>query len=197
MSLFVKICGITSTDAASAAVDAGANALGFVFADSPRQITPSLATDLARDLPRHVEKVAVFRRPHRNEIESVLAGFDADTVQADWSSLVGFDDRPVLPVLRDLDCPDCDGQRILFEGVRSGVGERADWSMANQLARRSRLVLAGGLSTGNVGEAIAAVHPFGVDVSTGVESSPGLKDPRLIASFTKEVRRIEKEMVNI
>jgi len=195
MSLFVKICGITSPDAAAAAVSAGADALGFVFAESPRRLTPSQAAEIAGNVPAHVEKVAVFLHPQPGEIESVLAKFDADTVQADWPSLVGFEACPVLPVVRDVGTPDLAGRRILFEGRRSGAGERADWTIAQRLAQSSRLVLAGGLDTKNVRSAIEYVHPFGVDVSSGVESSPGVKDIGLINGFIEEVRKIEKKVV--
>lgn len=195
MSLFVKICGITTAEAAEAAVDAGADALGFVFAQSPRQLSPSLATELAGNVAGHVEKVAVFRRPPHEEITAVLQGFDADTVQADWESLLGFDDRPILPVVRNADIPGLEGHRVLFESRRSGVGERADWSVAASVALRSQLVLAGGLNANNVADGIFSVRPFGVDVSSGVESSRGVKDAGLIADFVNECRKIEREMV--
>jgi len=191
----VKICGITTAEAAEAAIDAGADALGFVFAQSPRQLSPTLATALAGNLPGHVEKVAVFRRPQHEEITAVLQGFDADTVQADRDSLLGFDDKPVLPVVRNGDIAGLEGHRVLFDSRRSGVGERADWSVAAHVARRSQLLLAGGLSANNVADAIFSVRPFGVDVSSGVESSRGVKDVGLITDFVNECRRIEREMV--
>lgn len=195
MSLFVKICGITTVEAADAAVVAGANALGFVFAESPRQLSPLMATEIAREVPDHVEKVAVFLRPQPGEIEAVLDGFEADTVQADIGSSIGFNKRPVLPVVRTTETSDFGRGRLLFEGRRSGVGAMADWSMAADLARRTRLILAGGLNAQNVREAIDSVRPFGVDVSSGVESSLGVKDRTLIKEFVKNVRNIEKEMV--
>ena len=195
MSLFVKICGITSSEAAEVAVAAGVDALGFVFAQSPRQISPSRAAEIGRVVPRNVEKVAVFLNPQPGEIESVLDGFDADTVQADWPSLTEIVAPEVLPVLRDAMPTKLAGRRVLFEGRFSGVGVPADWSVAAGLARRSSLILAGGLHEGNVRSAINSVHPFGVDVSSGVESSRGIKDVGLIDSFVNEVREIEKEAV--
>lgn len=195
MSLFVKICGITTAEAAHAAVTAGANALGFVFAESPRQLSPSTATEVAINVPDHVEKVAVFLRPQPGEIEAVLAEFEADVVQADWPSLKGFGACPVLPVVRGAEPPDIGPGRFLFEGRRSGTGEMADWSVAAELARRAPLILAGGLNAQNVRMAIETVRPFGVDVSSGVESSQGIKDNALINGFIQEVRKIEKEMV--
>ena len=112
MSLFVKICGITSSEAAEVAVAAGVDALGFVFAQSPRQISPSRAAEIGRDVPRNVEKVAVFLNPQPGEIESVLDGFDADTIQADWPSLTEIEAPEVLPVLRDAMPTKLAGRRV-------------------------------------------------------------------------------------
>ncbi len=191
MSLYVKICGITTAKSARAAVDAGADALGFVFADSPRQLAPMVAAEIASDLPGHVEKVAVFLDPAQDEIGRVLEVFNADRVQANASSLVGFGERPVMPVLRAA-AEGYVGERVLFEGPRSGVGDVADWEAAASMARTSDLVLAGGLDAGNVATAVGQVRPFGVDVSSGVESRPGTKDQRLIEEFIKAVRKTEE-----
>ena len=194
MSIFIKICGITSTEAAIASVSAGANALGFVFAESARRLTPARATQIVDEIPAEVERVAVFLRPTIGEIESVLDRFDADTVQADAGSLVGFDRVPVLPVIRDGHWLPPRG-RLLFEGARSGVGEAADWTTARLLARTRPLILAGGLDQHNVSEAIRSVRPHGVDVSSGVETGPGVKSPDLILGFIEAVREAEKAKV--
>ena len=195
MSLFVKICGLSTAAAVDAAVEAGANAVGFVFfPDSPRQVTPEQAAALAGRVPEEIEKVAVFLRPQLPEVEAVLRTFDADVVQADADSLKRFDSRPVLPVLRSRRTG-FEGRRVLFEGVRSGVGERADWTVAAEIARTSRVVLAGGLTIGNVPEAIARVQPYGVDVSSGVEVRRGVKDGGLIKEFIAAVRSSERDEV--
>lgn len=194
MSIYVKICGITSPEAAIASVAAGANALGFVFAESARRLTPAKATQIANRIPAEVEKVAVFLRPRIGEIESVLDHFDADTVQADAMSLVGFDRVPVLPVIRDGHRLPPHG-RLLFDGARSGVGETANWATARLLARTRQLILAGGLDQHNVAGAIRSVRPHGVDVSSGVETSPGVKSLDLILGFVEAVREAEKAKV--
>jgi len=195
MSLFIKICGITSVETAEVAIAAGADALGFVFARSPRELSPTRASEIASTVPSNVEKVAVFRSPQPGDVDRVLERFDADTVQADLQSLVGFKARPILPVVRDSSEVVPNRQRILFEGAQSGVGSQANWSIAADLANRHSLVLAGGLHVGNVRSAIELVRPFGVDVSSGVELRRGIKDVGLINGFIGEVRRIEKETV--
>ncbi len=195
----VKICGITEPESVRSAIDAGASALGFVFADSPRRVAPEHAAALAADLPASVATVAVFRHPTERELRDTLRVFDADLVQAEpgpaiSSGLAGSGAR-LLPVLHD--GPDLferleewplpgvlDGAPVLLEGPgRGGRGVRPDWARAARLAARSRLVLAGGLTPENVARAIRAVRPAAVDVSSGVETRPGRKDPELIRRF--------------
>lgn len=202
MRFHVKICGVSSLEAALAAAEAGADAVGFVFTDSVRRVSPSLASRIAGDLPGHIERFAVFRRPELGELTRVLGEFGADFVQADLGSVTTLDGPRLLPVIRE-------GQeaaiepylrgsaltRFHFEGPQSGAGEIVDWERAAKLARRGRMTLAGGLSPVNVAEAIAVVRPFGVDVSSGVESAAGVKDPVKIRDFIQAVRQIEKETV--
>jgi phosphoribosylanthranilate isomerase len=196
MSLFVKICGITELAAAEAAVEAGADAVGFVFASSPRQIDPRGAVQIAGELPPATLRVAVFRRPKPGEIETVLEVFTPDLVQADYESLEGFTATGTLPVYREGDLVDPDGGPFLFEGPMSGVGRTVDMSLAAGVARRGDMVLAGGLRPDNVANAIEEVGPYGVDVSSGVEVSPGVKDPALIRSFVAAVRAAEERAVS-
>lgn len=195
MSLFVKICGITDSSAAAAAVQAGASALGFVFAESPRQLSPTQACALAADLPEGVLRVAVFRRPSLDEIRAVLDEFDADVVQADHESLGGFEDRPTLPVYREPVGERPGHPKFLYEGSRSGAGVRVDMSEAARVARIGEMVLAGGLDPGNVADVITAVRPHGVDVSSGVETAPGVKSPELIVSFVAAARSAAERLV--
>lgn len=195
MTLFVKICGITGVEAAAAAVGSGADALGFVFADSPRRIEPGQANAIAEGLPSGVLRVAVFRRPTPSEIDAVLGEFDADLVQADHESLVGFEDRPLLPVYREPVTERPGHPRFLYEGARSGAGTRVDESEAARVARLGEMVLAGGLDPRNVGAAISAIRPFGVDVSSGVETAPGVKSPELISSFVAAARSAAERLV--
>jgi phosphoribosylanthranilate isomerase len=194
---FVKICGITDADAARAAVAAGANALGFVFARSPREVSAELARELAIDVPREVVRVAVFHHPARAHFERVLAVFAPDWVQTDAEDLDTLavpDATFALPVFRNGRVPAADAlpPRVLFEGARSGTGATADWAQARRLAAATEVVLAGGLTAANVAAAIDYIHPWGVDVSSGVERAPGRKDPDKIQAFVARVRALEK-----
>jgi phosphoribosylanthranilate isomerase len=195
VAIWVKICGLTSRDAVEAAIAAGADAVGFVFAPSKRQVTAAQAAQLARDVPRHIQRVAVMLHPTQSQVDEVWSGFRPDVLQTDAGDLqtlrvpMGL---AVMPVVRggvglkpDLQP---NPQRILFEGPVSGVGSTSDWQSAAQLARTAQLVLAGGLNATNVADAIAAVRPFGVDVSSGVEASPGVKDPTKIHEFVRRAR---------
>lgn len=195
MSLFVKICGLTTPEGVAAAVKAGADAAGFVFSPSPREVTPALARQLAAGLPPSVRRVAVFRHPPPGWISQVLADFPADWVQSDAADLPGVDlgGAEALPVFRSgAPLPELLPELLLFEGPESGAGNVADWTAAAALARGTGVILAGGLEPGNVAAAIAQVRPWGVDVSSGVESSPGVKDPALVAAFVAAARRAEQ-----
>ncbi|MFP3880810.1 MAG: phosphoribosylanthranilate isomerase [Actinomycetota bacterium] len=191
MSLFVKICGVTNPGTARAAVAAGADAVGFVFAESSRRISAPDALAISTELPPEVSSVAVFRRPSRAEVERVLEVFTPDLIQADHEAIAGFDGFETLPVFREGLGAVPDAGRFLYEGPVSGVGSTVDFRQAAEVARRGAMVLAGGLHPRNVGEAIDRVRPDGVDVSSGVESSPGVKDPALIESFVAAARAAE------
>lgn len=196
MSLFVKICGISVLETAHAAASSGVDAVGFVFASSPRQVTPRQALSISGELPPHLLRVAVFRRPDRAEIEAVLEEFTPDLVQADDDTLDGFAATGRLPVFREGGDRVPDGGLFLYESLVSGSGQQVDLAKATSVARLGDMVLAGGLRPDNVGRAIATVRPFGVDVSSGVESSPGVKSPALIRSFVAAVRAAEERLVN-
>lgn len=196
MSLFVKICGITSVEAGAAAVEAGADAVGFVFAPSPRQVTTAEALAISGQLPSRVLRVAVFRRPGPEEIEEVLSVFTPDLVQADHDVLTGAEPVATLPVFHSSGSDLPEGGRFLYEGPVSGSGQLVDLRAASRVARLGEMVLAGGLTPDNVDGAIEAVRPFGVDVSSGVEMSPGRKDPSLIRSFVAAARAASERLVN-
>ncbi len=196
MSLFVKICGINDEEAGLAAASAGADAIGFVFAESPRQVSPRQAIAISGELPPEVLRVAVFRDPDPDEIETVLEEFTPDIIQTDANSLSEVEGISTLPVYRDGGVAIPDGGRFLYEGPLSGVGEIVDLERATGLARIGEMILAGGLRPDNVGRVIAAVKPFGVDVSSGVETAPGSKDPSLIRSFVAAARAAEERLVN-
>lgn len=196
MSLFVKVCGITTSETSAACVEAGADAVGFVFADSPRMVTTEQARAIADTLPDSVLRVAVFRRPRSEDIERVLNAFAADLVQADQDRLGAVEDDRQLPVYREGSrAAPVDG-RFLYEGPLSGVGERVDWELAADMARLGDMILAGGLRPDNVGRAIDVVRPYGVDVSSGVETEPGVKSPALIRSFVAAARAAQERLVS-
>jgi phosphoribosylanthranilate isomerase len=190
MSGFVKICGLTDETAVAAALAAGADAIGFVFAASPRQVTPARAAELARPARGRALCVAVTLHPAQGDIDAILAGFAPDVLQTDADDFATLSlpaSLARLPVLRS-GAPGFSPARVLFEGPRSGTGRVADWDAARSLAAQCELILAGGLGPDNVAAAIARVQPFGVDVSSGVESAPGHKDPQRIATFITSAR---------
>ena len=193
MSIWIKICGLTSPEAVAAALEAGVDAVGFVFhAPSPRHLTPLDAARLARAVPERVLRVAVTRAPSQAEVDAIVAGFAPDALQSDATDLERLR-LPAglarLPVLRSGEpLPAQLPRRCLYESADSGRGVTADWGAAGALAARTELVLAGGLTAANVGAAIAAVRPFGVDVSSGVETEPGRKDPASIRDFVAAAR---------
>lgn len=192
MSVFVKICGLTTPEGVAAAVAAGADAAGFVFSPSPRQVTPAQARKLAAALPSAMRRVAVFRHPPPGWIPRVLEEFSADWVQSDAADLPGVDlgGAEALPVVRSGGpLPALLPELVLFEGPHSGAGQVADWKIASGLAQRTRIILAGGLSAANLPEALETVRPWGVDVSSGVEAAPGIKDPALVTAFVATARR--------
>lgn len=216
MSLWVKVCGLRTPADVAAACAAGADAIGFVFAPSVRRVSPAEATVAAAAAPASVQRVAVLLHPTQAELDEVLAGFKPDIVQtdaADFALLQVPADMALLPVLRASDrreqasSPKVIGEqasidgvassveghllptRCLVEGPRSGTGQVADWTVAAEIAARTQVVLAGGLHAGNVAAAVQAVRPWGVDVSSGVESAPGVKDAARIHEFVFAARQ--------
>jgi phosphoribosylanthranilate isomerase len=190
--MWIKVCGMTSPEAVHTAIAAGVDAVGFVFAPSKRQVTAEQAAHLARAVPARVARIAVMLHPDQSLVDEVLTVFKADVLQADWQDFECLQlpqSLIRLPVLRaGKPLPASLPQRFLFEGAISGTGETTDWSRASQLARQGELILAGGLNPANVCEAVAVVNPFGVDVSSGVESAPGVKDPQKIIEFVAACR---------
>lgn len=196
--LWVKVCGLTCADAVDAAVAAQADAIGFVFARSPRQVSASQAQRLAAQIPSTIARVAVMLHPTQAEVDEVCRYFKPDLLQTDAQDFIYLQlpaSLPRLPVLRSGQVPASLPDRFLFEGRASGQGEVADWQAAAALRRMQQasppvggLVLAGGLNAGNVAAAIEAVRPSGVDVSSGVEARPGRKDPQKIHEFVRLAR---------
>jgi phosphoribosylanthranilate isomerase len=200
--MFVKVCGITRLEDAEAAVAFGAGALGFVFwPKSPRFIDPYRARTIVASLPPLVATVGVFVNQPAEYVNGVasLVGLSAVQLHGDETpAFAGLMRRPVIKAVAidgagaDLGRPGVEGwsERVTIlldahdPGQRGGTGRTIDWTTAAAIARGRRVVLAGGLTPENIAEAIRSVKPFGVDVSSGVEAKPGVKDHgRLRALF--------------
>lgn len=189
---FIKICGMTTPDAVRAALACEVDAIGFVFAKSVRQVSAAVACELAAPARRKVACVAVTRHPSRAEVDEILRDFKPDILQTDIEDIetLGLPkELGVLPVMRPGSEAACAlPRRVLFEGPVSGSGQTTDWEAAAALARRAEVILAGGLNPDNVADALRRVRPFGVDVSSGVESAPGVKSADKIESFVAAAR---------
>lgn len=184
--MFVKICGLSTEEHVRVAVDAGADAVGFVFADSVRRVEPDHAAAISKSVPVTTKKVAVMLHPTNTELQDVLRNFGPDVLQADAEAFAGLDvpaNIECWPVFREGNRVTGTEKEYLYEGARSGSGETVDWAAAAEIARHANMILAGGLSVSNVAEAIATVRPYGVDVSSAVETAPGQKDSGLIREF--------------
>lgn len=194
MTCWIKICGMTTPEAVAAALAAGVDAIGFVFAESSRRVTPDTASTLAARARGRVRLAAVTRNPTQQSVDEIVKVFQPDLLQTDAEDLDALRlprQLEVLPVFRRWqdearELP----RRLLFEGLASGSGIPCDWQDASRMARRSQLILAGGLNAANVAAAIIEVQPFGVDVSSGVEERPGIKSPARIAQFVSAVRAV-------
>jgi len=198
----IKICGITNVEDALYAVEAGADALGFVFyAKSPRCVTPQQAQRIVAALPPFVSTVGLFVNESIPHIRRVMAAARLDVVQ------LHGDEQPddclieplrVIKALRVKDASSLEGadrfqvSALLLDAWSDkgygGTGEQFDWQLIKQLTANRPLVLAGGLNPDNVATAVREVRPYAVDVSSGVEVEPGKKDHQKVAEFICRVR---------
>lgn len=200
----VKICGLTNLEDALLAVEAGADALGFVFAPSPRRITPQEARRICLELPPFVVRVGVFVDAPLEEVRAVADFCGLDAVQLhgneppEYCREVG---RRVIKAVRVKDYLDPDSlnhypvQAFLLDayvpGQAGGTGKSFNWELVAGLEFPRPFILAGGLTPFNVARAVALVRPYGVDVSSGVErdGQPGRKDPQKVKLFITEARK--------
>jgi phosphoribosylanthranilate isomerase len=194
--MFVKICGVTRVDDALAAVEAGANAIGLVFwPDSPRFIDPYRARAVAAALPPFVTTVGLFVDQPIAYVNGVASLVRLGAVQLHGDETPEFAAAVAAPVIRALPVHLADAWPIettlLLDAhdpvKRGGTGRTIDWPAAADVASRRRVLLAGGLTPDNVAEAIARVRPFGVDVSSGVERAPGIKDHQRIRALFEAI----------
>jgi len=202
----VKICGITRPEDGVAAAELGADAVGLVFhAPSPRAVTIETARGIVAELPPLVSVVALFLEPDAADVRRVLGAVPVDLLQFHGNEppafCTGFGRRYIKAVGMaggDAEAaaaahPGAAG--LLLDGhapgAAGGSGERFDWE--RRLPAGRRLIVAGGLQAGNVAEAVQRIRPWGVDVSSGVESAPGVKDHHRIAAFIEEVDRVQRD----
>ena len=197
--MFVKICGITNEDDALLAVALGADAVGFVFAPSVRQIAVQKVYDITRRLPPEILTVGVFRDEHPKRVIEMTqsAGLRAAQLHGHESPEdVAYVSQHIRTVIKAVTAGTVDATRanifgtsmVLVDAPAPGSGKMFDWSLAGELPEGLNVILAGGLNPENVGAGIAQVRPFGVDVSSGVEASPGRKDPILMKRFIEAAR---------
>lgn len=206
----VKICGITNGEDAAAAVAAGADALGFIFhRKSPRYVEPAVVKRIVATLPPLVIPVGVFVNEEPAAVRSIMDGCGLALAQLHGDESAAYCLELGRPLMKALRVKDRGSFLALAEfqgraGVRGfvldtysekaygGTGEVTDWSLAAEAAKAATILLAGGLTPENVAEAIRTVRPYGVDVSSGVEASPGKKDHAKIRAFLEAVRVVSR-----
>jgi phosphoribosylanthranilate isomerase len=196
----VKICGICEADGARAAVEAGADMLGFHFCSSARHVTPEEAKAIVDGLSPRPAIVGVFIDRDANEIDDIAERVGLDLIQLHGSELPGLVlGRPVMKVLKvkDGEIPDAEPwpDPIMLDSwsadQRGGTGRTWDWDRARDLIASRQIFIAGGLEPGNVGKVVSTLKPYGVDVSSGVESVVRVKDPDKVRAFVHAVRLAE------
>ena len=206
--LYVKICGITNAGDAEAAVAAGADALGFVFArQSPRYLDPESAKRIIAALPAFILPVGVFVNEESKRVRDIMDSCGLAIAQlhgdedASYCEALG---RPVIKAIRLrgpadlLPLAEYKGRArvrgfivdVYAEDRYGGTGRTADWTLAAEASKAASIILAGGLTPENVAQAITAVHPYGVDVSSGVESAPGRKDRAKMSAFVRAAKLV-------
>ena len=196
----MKICGITNEEDALLAVALGADAVGFVFAPSPRQVAAKVVYDITRRLPPEVLTVGVFRDDLPERVIELcdragvkaaqLHGHETPEVTQQVRRQVGYVIKGFAAGERALDRADEHGADVLLiDSPTPGSGQMFDWTLIDRVPQDARLLLAGGLDPDNVATAIARVRPWGVDVSTGVEREPGRKDATRMRTFILNARR--------
>ena len=197
----VKICGICDLASAEAAVEAGADLLGFHFCSSPRRVKPEEALAIISRLPRRPRVAGVFIDQGPAEVADIARFCGLDLVQLHGSEPAGFDAGvPAMKVLKVRDgvlqaaggWPDPLMIDSWSADQRGGTGRTWDWELARPLLGSRRVFVAGGLDPVNVGDVVRRYRPYGVDVSSGVESRPRVKDPELVRAFVAAVRSADE-----
>ena len=201
--LFVKICGVTNADDALCAAESGADAIGFNFyPSSKRFIAPEKAREVVEGLDPAVMRVGVFVNPERDEVEAVVSEVGLDALQLSGNETPDDVSRYRMKVFKAIHVLSVDSLREMktFEvdaflldtyrdGDFGGTGETFDWDVARKAKQFGKVILAGGLKPENVAAAVRLVRPYGVDVSSGVELRPGIKDHKKIREFIRRARQ--------
>jgi phosphoribosylanthranilate isomerase len=203
--MFIKVCGTTCEDDALLAVALGADAVGFVFAPSPRQIAPQIAGDIAKRLPPEIVTVGVFRDqpPERVLRIAHLAGLRAVQLHGREPAQTAKWLSTRLPMViqafpagdaRVRRARDYEAHVVLLDAPHPGSGQVFDWALASEVPPGPRLMIAGGLTAANVGAAIGRARPWGVDAVSGIEREPGRKDPIKMRDFIAAARAAGAEV---
>ncbi len=203
--MLIKICGLTRPDDARLAVEAGATAIGMVFwPNSPRAVTLAQAEAIAGAVGSEILTVGVFVDATRDQLDLVMRRVPLGAVQLHGQESPGFVEVLPWPVIKAVAVPAAGplpdlspwtGVRVLLDvhdpERRGGTGQTVDWERAAALAATRPVILAGGLNPGNVAHAVRQVRPAGIDVSSGVERSPGVKDQARMRALVEAVRSVE------
>jgi len=203
----IKICGITNPRDASLAVELGADALGFIFAPSPRRITPEQTRAIIKSLPPFVQTVGVFVDEGLNRIRDIADFCGLEIIQLHGDESPEFCAALMPHVIKGFRLNDTSSpvpirdyrgkvRAALLDayqrGIQGGTGKTFDWNLAIRVKEMGvPIILSGGLSPSNIQRAIAAVQPYAIDVNSGVEDSPGIKSPLLMKRLMEKIRRIE------
>jgi phosphoribosylanthranilate isomerase len=203
--VLVKICGITSEADALLAVGFGADAIGFVFAPSPRQVAPAVVADIVKRVPLGVLTVGVFRDEAPKRVVDIANQVGLGAVQLhghETAEDTRWVSARVQRTIKAFPAGDRTIARfsefgadyLLVDGSSPGSGQVFDWRLAEGVADPNRMIVSGGLRPDNVGQAVAHLRPYGVDVSSGVEAEPGRKDPHKLRDFVAAVREAEAQL---
>ena len=200
MKTLIKICGIKRLDDLKCAMQNGADLIGFVFVkSSPRYIEPSSVTNLLQSVPEKIKTVAVMQHATQNSLDSILDSFKPTYIQTDANDFLSLDLPSNIKKIRvyreqeDFDLSSIDDESLaLLEGPISGSGQMVNKELLKKACKRKRLLSAGGLSPENIHSILKEVKPYGVDVSSGVESSRGNKSKEKIIQFNKIVRTFDE-----
>ncbi len=198
----VKVCGITNVRDAMTAVDAGADALGFVFAPSPRRVAPAQALEIIRGVGPWIATVGVFVNEKLKNVKRIASFCGLSAVQLHGNESAAYVKQlaplKVIKAFRVLEARDLravrgyDADAYLFDtkikGLYGGTGQSFDWKILKSLKISRPVILSGGLDPKNVSRALRVLRPYGVDVSSGVEKAPGKKDAKLVREFIRRAK---------